>query len=68
MKPMRFLRPLAVLLFLVAVRVPAQTPTPAAETPLWMRYPAISPDGKTVVFAFRGHLFTVRPRAARRCR
>ena len=27
--------------------------------PLWMRYPAISPDGKTVAFAFRGHLFTV---------
>ena len=24
-----------------------------------MRYPAISPDGKTIAFAFRGHLFTV---------
>jgi tricorn protease len=27
--------------------------------PLWLRYPAISPDGKTVAFIFRGHLFTV---------
>ncbi len=24
-----------------------------------MRYPAVSPDGKTIAFAYRGHLFTV---------
>jgi tricorn protease len=34
-------------------------PAPDDATPLWMRYPAISPDGKTIAFAFRGHLFTV---------
>jgi tricorn protease len=27
--------------------------------PLWLRYPAISPDGKTIAFTFRGHIFTV---------
>ncbi len=32
---------------------------PDDATPLWMRYPALSPDGKTIAFAFRGHLFTV---------
>jgi tricorn protease len=28
-------------------------------TPLWLRYPAIAPDGGTIAFSFRGHLFTV---------
>lgn len=27
--------------------------------PLWMRYPAISPDGKTIVFSYKGDLFKV---------
>jgi Tol biopolymer transport system component/C-terminal processing protease CtpA/Prc len=31
----------------------------AADNPLWMRYPAISPDGKTIVFSYKGDLFTV---------
>lgn len=30
-----------------------------AAAPLWLRYPAISPDGKTIAFIFHGHLFTV---------
>jgi tricorn protease len=29
------------------------------NNPLWLRYPAISPDGKTIAFTFRGHIFTV---------
>src|SRR6201998_3569802 len=40
----------------------AETPSSALglETnPLWLRYPAISPDGKTIAFNFRGHIFTV---------
>ena len=38
----------------------AADPGPEAPTaPLWMRYPAISPDGKTIAFSFEGHLFTV---------
>lgn len=36
----------------------AQTPEDPAA-PLWIRYPAIAPDGQTIAFAFKGHLFTV---------
>ena len=31
----------------------------AQQRPLWMRFPAISPDGKTIVFSYKGDLFTV---------
>lgn len=29
------------------------------NTPLWMRYPKISPDGKTVAFSYKGDIYTV---------
>ena len=29
------------------------------EAPLWMRYPAISADGKTIAFSYKGDLYTV---------
>jgi len=31
----------------------------AQESALWMRYPAISPDGKTIVFSYKGDLYKV---------
>ncbi len=31
----------------------------AQENPLWMRYPAISPDGNSIVFSYKGDLFKV---------
>ena len=31
----------------------------AAEPAQWLRYPAISPDGETIVFSYRGDLWTV---------
>ena len=31
----------------------------ADSNPLWLRYPSISPDGKTIVFSYQGDLFTV---------
>ncbi|HKJ01301.1 MAG TPA: hypothetical protein VJ997_02565, partial [Longimicrobiales bacterium] len=34
-------------------------PAPAQQAPLWMRYPAISPDGRTIVFSFKGDLYSV---------
>jgi tricorn protease len=37
----------------------AVEPLGSNPEPLWLRYPAISPDGKTIAFAFEGHLFLV---------
>ncbi|MFN4286802.1 MAG: S41 family peptidase [Lacibacter sp.] len=31
----------------------------AQDNPLWMRYPAISPDGKEIVFSYKGDLYKV---------
>lgn len=31
----------------------------AENDPLWMRYPAISPNGETIAFTYKGDLFTV---------
>src|ERR1700733_5341049 len=31
----------------------------AQEHPLWMRYPAISPDGSTIAFEYQGDIYTV---------
>jgi tricorn protease len=31
----------------------------AQEAPLWLRYPAISPDGQSIVFAYQGDLYQV---------
>lgn len=31
----------------------------AQQTPLWLRYPAISPDGQSIVFSYKGDLYKV---------
>lgn len=31
----------------------------AQKAPMWLRYPAISPDGKTIVFGYKGDLYKV---------
>ena len=49
----------AFALLLVATLARGQSPADDPAAAQWIRYPAISPDGKTIVFAFRGHLFTV---------
>ena len=28
-----------------------------SQTPLWMRYPAISPDGSTIAFNYKGDIY-----------
>lgn len=31
----------------------------ADDNPLWLRYPSISPDGKTIAFSYKGDIYTV---------
>lgn len=31
----------------------------AQDSPLWLRYPSISPDGKTIAFTYKGDIYTV---------
>ena len=39
--------------------VPYGLAAQAQDNPLWMRHPAISPDGKTIAFSYQGDIFTV---------
>jgi Periplasmic protease len=44
---------------LIGVLVLFVTLARGAENPKWLRYPAISPDGKTIVFSYKGDLYKV---------
>lgn len=46
-------------LFLATLLASCGLAAMAEDNPLWLRHPAISPDGKTVAFAYRGDIFTV---------
>jgi len=37
----------------------AATAATAQETPLWVRGTAISPDGNTIAFTYKGDIYTV---------
>ncbi|HHW82009.1 MAG TPA: hypothetical protein GX746_10010, partial [Bacteroidales bacterium] len=41
---------LIIIAFISALAIKAQ------EAPLWMRYSAISPDGKEIVFSYKGDI------------
>lgn len=45
------------LALLLAIGIAAQAS--AQETPLWLRNTAISPDGKTIAFTYKGDVYTV---------
>lgn len=45
--------------FLVMLGSMANYAAFAQENPLWMRYPSLSPDGQTIVFAYKGDLYRV---------
>src|SRR3981081_1796819 len=53
--------PLGPLLGAIASLSNAQSNEPLGPNPqpLWLRYPSISPDGKTIAFSFQGPLFLV---------
>ena len=44
---------------IVSLLIMVATTSAAQQNPLWMRYPAISPDGKTIAFSYKGDIFTV---------
>lgn len=46
-------------LILSAALLAASLASQAQQGPLWMRYPAISPDGSTIAFTYKGDLYCV---------
>ncbi|HSR40160.1 MAG TPA: S41 family peptidase [Phnomibacter sp.] len=46
------------LAYLIALAIAAQTAFSQSDA-LWLRYPSISPDGKTIVFGYKGDLYRV---------
>jgi tricorn protease len=60
--PRKLKQILPVAALAVALLLPGQAnaDSPGAPAaPLWLRYPAISPDGKSIAFSFEGHIFVV---------
>ncbi|MFL5741978.1 MAG: peptidase S41, partial [Flavisolibacter sp.] len=47
------------LKFLCALLLLADFSAYAQNDPLWLRYPSISPDGKTIVFTYKGDLYKI---------
>ncbi|TVP45444.1 MAG: peptidase S41 [Mongoliibacter sp.] len=47
------------IIHLLIILLACQVGAIAQSTPLWLRYPAISPDGKEIVFGYKGDLFKV---------
>lgn len=46
-------------LFLSLALLSASMTVSAQQNPLWMRYSAISPDGQTIAFSYKGDIFSV---------
>jgi tricorn protease len=47
------------LFVLLPLLLAAAVPLAAQDRPLWLRYPAISPDGGTIVFCYQGDIYKV---------
>ena len=47
-----------IMTFLLAMLLGA-LPLPAQEKPLWLRYPAIAPDGSSILFCYQGDIYKV---------
>ena len=46
-------------LFILTSALLLTTNVLAENDPLWMRYPAISPNGETIAFTYKGDIYTV---------
>ncbi|HMA53997.1 MAG TPA: peptidase S41, partial [Acidobacteriota bacterium] len=53
-----FLRTVLLSLILAAV-LGGALPLAAQDHPLWLRYPAVSPDGGTILFCYKGDIYKV---------
>ena len=54
------LRFICMLAFLVVGLSSLLAPAaPAQDAPLWLRYTAISPDGTTILFTYKGDVYSV---------
>ena len=53
------MRPLIFTLLLCASFCPEWLTAQTEDDPLWMRYPAIAPDGQHIVFSYQGNLYKV---------
>ena len=49
----------AVLSLLLMSVLAGALPLAAQDHPLWLRYPAVSPDGGTILFCFKGDIYKV---------
>ncbi|NTV82287.1 MAG: peptidase S41, partial [Candidatus Aminicenantes bacterium] len=47
------------VLAVFAVCAAAAAPLEAQSDPAWLRYPAISPDGQTIAFTYKGDIYRV---------
>src|SRR5450432_674157 len=45
------------LYFMVGLLLSAETMS--QDNPLWLRYPSISPDGQTILFSYKGDIYSV---------
>ena len=50
---------LALLSLLLTAVLTGALPLAAEDHPLWLRYPAVSPDGGTILFCFKGDIYKV---------
>ena len=46
-----------ILFSILAASLAGAIPLAAQDNPLWLRYPAISPDGQTILFCYHGRYF-----------
>ena len=56
---MRFCYLVILFVLVFSSNVFAQDASTTLDHPLWMRYPAISPDGSTIAFEYQGDIYSV---------
>ncbi|HLI93077.1 MAG TPA: hypothetical protein VKU83_05695, partial [Puia sp.] len=47
------------IIIILLTLAPMAATLQAQDNPLWMRYPAISPDGQTILFSYNGDIYSV---------